>query len=138
MWDVNQYSGFLLYRKDCRMVRFCEKVYLDSEIMEIKIVLSSLIFSRSNPFIFFKSPDKIAQIIKSISISNLCDRIIRSSQLITGLFDSLAVQVVHGSLVSHLREKSAEIFRRHGNRGWQLLKSNRVSIVFFNKLQNLF
>ena len=38
----------------------------------------------------------------------------------------------------HLREKAAKIFRRHGNRGRELLQGNGGTVVFFNKFHNLF
>ena len=74
-------------------------------------LLSSLILSGCNPLIFFKCPDKITQVIKSVSVCDLCNGIISSSQLAAGLLDPLPVQVVHRSLMCHLGKKSAEVFK---------------------------
>lgn len=100
-------------------------------------LLSSLILSGCNPLIFFKCPDKITQVIKSVSVCDLCNGIISSSQLAAGLLDPLAVEVIHWCLMRHLGKEPAEIFGRHGNRSGKLLQGNGASIVLFNKFHDL-
>ena len=65
--------------------------------------------SRSNSFIFFEGADKIAQVIETVSVGDFRDGIVRGCQLAAGLFNPLAVQVIHGSLMSHLGKEPAEI-----------------------------
>lgn len=48
---------------------------------------------------FFKCTYKIAQIIKSISICNICNRIIGCGDFIAGSLNALPVQIIHGSLM---------------------------------------
>lgn len=79
------------------------------------VELTALIFSRSNSFIFFEGADKIAQVIETVSVGDFRDGIVRGCQLAAGLFNPLAVHVIHGSLMSHLGKEPAEIFRGHGN-----------------------
>ena len=55
------------------------------------VILSSFVFSGGSSLIFFKCPDKITEIIKSISIGNLSDGIIGGCQLLTGFLDPLPV-----------------------------------------------
>ena len=73
------------------------------------VELTALIFSRSNSFIFFEGADKIAQVIETVSVGDFRDGIVRGCQLAAGLFNPLAVQVIHGSLMSHLGKEPAEI-----------------------------
>ena len=62
-------------------------------------------------FVLFEGADKIAQVIETVPVGDLRDGIIGGGQLAAGLFDPLAVQVIHGSLMSHLGKEPAEIFR---------------------------
>ena len=72
-------------------------------------MLCFFIFPGSDPLIFFECPDKIAQIVETISICDLRDRVISGGKLITGLFDPLAVEIIHRGLVGHLGKEPAEI-----------------------------
>lgn len=108
------------FDKNINVLIFCAAVLNESGksgifvcmLMKQKLLeLSAFIFSWCSPLIFLKCPDKITQIIKPIPVSNFRNRIIRSSQLKTCLFNPLSVQIIHRCLMSHFREKSAEIFR---------------------------
>ena len=90
--------------------------------------------ARCNPFIFFESPDKIAEIVESVAVSDLRNGVVCGGQLIAGFFDPLMIEIFHGRLVRHLRKKTAEVFRRHGNRSGKLLKRQRGGIIMLNKL----
>ena len=103
-----------------------------------EIELGTLIFPRRHPLVLLECSNKVAQIIEPIPISDLRDRIIRSRQLITRLLDPLMVQIIHRRLMCHLREKSAEILRRHGYGRGKLLKSKGGGIVVFDKVKYLF
>ncbi len=87
-----------------------------------------LIFTgMSSPCDFFEGTDKIAQIIKAVPVGDLRDGIIGGSQLAAGLFDPLAVEIIHWCLMGHLGKEPAEIFGRHGNRSGKLLQGNRAA-----------
>lgn len=98
----------------------------------------SLIFTWRYSLIFLKSPNKITEIVKTVAVGNFCDRIICSGELVTCMFDSLVIQIIHWCLMCHFRKESAEILRRHRNRGRKLLQSKRRSIVVFDEIQDLF
>ena len=78
-------------------------------------LLSLLIFPRSGPLISFEGPDKITQIVESVTVGDICDGIIGGGELVACLFDTLPVQIIHRCLMGHFRKKTAEIFGRHGN-----------------------
>ena len=80
-----------------------------------KNISASFIFAGGDPLVLFEGTDKVAQIIKAIPIGNLRDGIIGGGQLAAGLFDPLAVEVIHWCLMRHLGKEPAEIFRGHGN-----------------------
>ena len=63
--------------------------------------LPSFIFARSNPLIFFKSSDKITKIIKTVPVCDLGYGIIGCGKLVTGLFNTLSVQIIHRCLMGH-------------------------------------
>ena len=75
------------------------------------IVSAFIIFTWCSSFIFFERTDKITQIIETISISNISNGITCSGQFITGLFNTLSVQIIHRCLMGHLRKKTAEVLR---------------------------
>ena len=89
-----------------------------------KNISASFIFAGGDPLVLFEGADKVAQIIKAIPVGDLRDGIIGGSQLAAGLFDPLAVEVIHWGLMSHLGKEPAEIFGRHGNRSGKLLQGN--------------
>ena len=86
-----------------------------------KNISASFIFAGGDPLVLFEGTDKIAQIVETISICDLRDRVISGGKLITGLFDPLVIQVIHWCLMRHLGKEPAEIFGRHGNRSGKLL-----------------
>ena len=63
------------------------------------------------PLYFLNVRDKIAQVIKTIAVGNLCNRIICSGKLVTGLLDPLMVQIIHRSLMGHFGKEPAKILR---------------------------
>ena len=89
----------------------------------------SLIFTWRYSLIFLKSPNKITEIVKTVAVGNFCDRIICSGELVTCMFDSLVIQIIHWCLMCHFRKESAEILRRHRHRSRKQLQSKRRSIV---------
>ena len=121
-----------------RKKRWMEKERFGAPLYLKQSNLRSFIFSRSDSLIFFKSTDKIAEIIETIPVGNFRNRVIGGWKLVAGLFDSLPVQIIHRRLVCHFRKESAEIFGWHGHRGRKLLKSQRRCIIMFNKFQYLF
>lgn len=72
-------------------------------------MLCFFIFPGSDPLIFLECPDKIAQIVETISICDLRDRVISGGKLITGLFDPLVIQIIHWSLMCHLGKETTEV-----------------------------
>lgn len=98
----------------------------------------SLIFTWRYSLIFLKSPNKITEIVKTVAVSNFCDRIICSGELVTCMFDSLMIQIIHWCLMRHFRKEPAEILWRHRHRSRKLLQSKRRSIVVFDEIQDLF
>ena len=74
-----------------------------------KNISASFIFAGGDPLVLFEGADKVAQIIKAIPVGDLRDGIIGGSQLAAGLFDPLAVEVIHWCLMSHLGKEPAEI-----------------------------
>lgn len=102
-----------------------------------KNISASFIFAGGDPLVLFEGTDKVAQIIKAIPVGDLRDGIIGGSQLAAGLFDPLAVEVIHWCLMSHFGKEPAEIFGRHGNRSGKLLQGNGAGIVLFNKFYDL-
>ena len=94
------------------------------------------IFSRSGPFVFLKSTDKITQIIKPVAVGNIRYGIVSGGKLVAGLLNALAVQIVHRRLMGHFREKAAEIFGRHGH-GIRQLPRGRESKHDFAQAYNL-
>ena len=103
----------------------------------MKNISASFIFAGGDSLVLFEGTDKVAQIIKAIPVGDLRDGIIGGSQLAAGLFDPLAVEVIHWCLMSHLGKEPAEIFGRHGNRSGKLLQGNGAGIVLFNKFYDL-
>lgn len=75
------------------------------------IVSAFIIFTWCSSFILFECTDEITQIIETISISNISNGITCSGQFITGLFNTLSVQIIHRCLMGHLRKKTAEVLR---------------------------
>ena len=71
--------------------------------------LAEILF-RCSSLIFFKSFDKVAQIIEARIISNLGDGLIGGKQLIAGAFYTVVVEIIDWRAVCHLLEKAAEIF----------------------------
>ena len=65
------------------------------------IFVHSGIFPRCSSFVFPESTDKITQVIKTISVGNICYRVVCCGNFVAGLFDTLPVQIVHWSLVCH-------------------------------------
>ena len=53
--------------------------------------VSFFIFSGSCSFILFKSTNKVAKIIKTIAISNICYGIVRCGKLVTCLLNTLTI-----------------------------------------------
>lgn len=100
--------------------------------------LSALVFSGSDAFILFKNADKVAQIVEAAVVCDVCDGIVGGGQHQAGLLDPLAVQIIHWCLMRHIRKEPAEIFRRHGDRGRQLLKGDRAGIILLDKIHDLF
>ena len=67
--------------------------------------------SRGDSLIFLECSDKVAQVIKTVAVGNFCDRIICSGELVTCMFDSLVIQIIHWSLMCHLGKETTEVFR---------------------------
>ena len=88
-------------------------LFVDTLVCAIKTWknIQRLIFAGGDPLVLFEGADKIAQVIEAVPVGDLRDGIIGGSQLAAGLFDPLAVEVIHGSLMSHLGKEPAEIFR---------------------------
>ena len=107
------------------------------EILLFVIISASLIFTGGDPLVLFECADKIAQVIEPVPVCNLCDGVIGGGQLAAGLFDPLAVEIIHRGLVGHLGKEPAEILGRHGDRSGKLLQGNRAGIVLFNKFHHL-
>ena len=66
------------------------------EILLFVIISASLIFTGGDPLVLFEGTDKIAQIIKSISICNICNRIIGCGDFIAGSLNALPVRSAGG------------------------------------------
>ena len=107
------------------------------EILLFVIISASLIFTGGDPLVLFECADKIAQVIEPVPVCDLCDGVIGGGQLAAGLFDPLAVEIIHRGLVGHLGKEPAEILGRHGDRSGKLLQGNRVCIVLFDKFHHL-
>ena len=78
-----------------------------------KNISASFIFAGGDPLVLFEGADKVAQIIKAIPVGDLRDGIIGGSQLAAGLFDPLAVEVIHWVSDESSGKEPAEIFGRH-------------------------
>ena len=91
---------------DCGCARICFYIQKNTVFCS----LSAFIFSGSNALIFLEGSDKVALIIKAVSVCDFRNGIVGGGKLVTSLFNSLAVQIIHRSLMGHFRKKSAEIF----------------------------
>ena len=107
------------------------------EILLFVIISASLIFTGGDPLVLFECADKIAQVIEPVPVCDLCDGVIGGGQLAAGLFDPLAVEIIHRGLVGHLGKEPAEILGRHGDRSGKLLQGNRVCLVLIDKFHHL-
>ena len=78
---------------------------------------SVAIFTGGDPLVLFECADKIAQVIEPVPVCDLCDGVIGGGQLAAGLFDPLAVEIIHRGLVGHLG--------RTGRNTWETWRPKR-------------
>ena len=98
-----------------RIPAFCHARFCNMPLRYGRNISAPFIFAGGDSLVLFKCPDKITQVIETVPVCDLRDGIIGGSQLAAGLFDPLTVEIIHGSLMSHLGKETAEILGRHGH-----------------------